>query len=123
MSSKRYPDEFKIEAVKQVVELGYPVAQAAKRLGITTMAISRHTHIPAICPAPLNSFIEIFSIASQRQQPPFATSASASAHDRDRDHRRDDLTQTSRVRHRDRTLPKTRHHGDLYPSPMRVWIR
>ena len=39
MSSKRYPDEFKIEAVKQVVELGYPVAQVAKRLGITTHSL------------------------------------------------------------------------------------
>jgi transposase-like protein len=29
MSSKRYPDEFKNEAVKHVVELGYPVAQVA----------------------------------------------------------------------------------------------
>lgn len=39
MSSKRYPDEFKIEAVKQVVEFGYPVAQVAKRLGITTHSL------------------------------------------------------------------------------------
>ena len=29
MSSKRYPEEFKIEAVKQVVELGYSVAEVA----------------------------------------------------------------------------------------------
>jgi transposase len=36
MSSKRYPDEFKIEAVKQVVELGYPVA---RRLGVTTHSL------------------------------------------------------------------------------------
>jgi transposase len=39
MSSKRYPDEFKVEAVKQVVELGYPVAEVAKRLGITTHSL------------------------------------------------------------------------------------
>ena len=39
MSGKRYPEEFKIEAVKQVVELGYPVAQVAKRLGITTHSL------------------------------------------------------------------------------------
>ncbi|WP_373018913.1 transposase, partial [Thiomicrorhabdus sp.] len=25
MSSKRYPEEFKIEAVKQITERGYPV--------------------------------------------------------------------------------------------------
>ena len=35
MSGKRYPDGFRIEAVKHVVELGYPVAEVAKRLGIT----------------------------------------------------------------------------------------
>ncbi len=29
MCSTRYPEEFKIEAVKQVVELGYPVAKVA----------------------------------------------------------------------------------------------
>ena len=32
MSSKRYPDEFKIEAVKQVVEYGHSVADVASRL-------------------------------------------------------------------------------------------
>ncbi|MGE4500298.1 MAG: transposase, partial [Hydrogenovibrio sp.] len=26
MSSKRYPEEFKIEAVKQIIERGYPVS-------------------------------------------------------------------------------------------------
>ncbi len=35
MSNKRYPDEFKIEAVKQVTERGYPVAEVAKRLGVS----------------------------------------------------------------------------------------
>ena len=39
MSGKRYPEESKIEAVKQVVELGYPVAEVAKRLGITTHSL------------------------------------------------------------------------------------
>jgi len=39
MSSKRYPDEFKIEAVKQVLELGYSVAEVARRLGITTHSL------------------------------------------------------------------------------------
>lgn len=29
MSSKRYPKEFKIEAVKQVIEKGYSVAEVA----------------------------------------------------------------------------------------------
>ena len=32
MSSKRYPEEFKIEAVKQVTERGHPVAEVASLL-------------------------------------------------------------------------------------------
>lgn len=36
MSGKRYPEEFKIEAVKQVVDRGYSVASVATRLDITT---------------------------------------------------------------------------------------
>ena len=35
-SSKRYTEEFKIEAVKQVTERGYSVADVAERLGTTT---------------------------------------------------------------------------------------
>ncbi len=37
MSSKRYADEFKIEAVKQVTGAGYSVAEVADRLGSTTV--------------------------------------------------------------------------------------
>jgi len=39
MSSKRYPDEFKIEAVKQVVDRGHSVAGVAGRLGMTTHSL------------------------------------------------------------------------------------
>lgn len=35
MSSKRYPEEFKIEAVKQVTERGYPVSDVATRIGVS----------------------------------------------------------------------------------------
>ena len=35
MSSKRYTEEFKIEAVKQVTERSYPVAEVAGRLGVS----------------------------------------------------------------------------------------
>ena len=35
MSSKRYPDEFKIEAVKQVTERGHAVADVGARLGVS----------------------------------------------------------------------------------------
>ena len=36
MKGKRYTEEFKQEAVKQVTERGYSVADVAERLGITT---------------------------------------------------------------------------------------
>ena len=39
MSSKRYPDEFKIEAVKQVLDRGHSVADVAGRLGMTTHSL------------------------------------------------------------------------------------
>jgi transposase len=35
MSGKRYPEEFKIEAVKQVTDRGYKVGEVARRLGVT----------------------------------------------------------------------------------------
>ncbi|HBW1846929.1 TPA: IS3 family transposase [Klebsiella quasipneumoniae subsp. quasipneumoniae] len=39
MSGKRYPEEFKIEAVKQVVDRGYSVSSVATRLDITTHSL------------------------------------------------------------------------------------
>lgn len=39
MSGKRYPEEFKTEAVKQVVDRGYSVASVATRLYITTHSL------------------------------------------------------------------------------------
>jgi len=38
-SSKRYTEEFKIEAIKQITERGYSVADVAKRLGTTTHSL------------------------------------------------------------------------------------
>ncbi len=35
MNSKRYPEEFKIEAVKQITERGHPVAEVASRIGVS----------------------------------------------------------------------------------------
>ena len=35
MSSKRYPEEFKIEAVKQITENRYPIAEVSSRLGVS----------------------------------------------------------------------------------------
>jgi transposase len=39
MSGKRYTEEFKIEAVKQVVDRGYSVYSVAERLGISTKSL------------------------------------------------------------------------------------
>ncbi len=39
MSGKRYPEEFKIEAVKQVVDRGYKVNDVAARLGVTSKSL------------------------------------------------------------------------------------
>jgi len=39
MSSKRYTDEFKKEAVKQVTERGYSVTEVAERLGVTSNSL------------------------------------------------------------------------------------
>jgi len=39
MSGKRYTEEFKIEAVRQVTDRGYPVAEVASRLGVTTHSL------------------------------------------------------------------------------------
>ena len=40
MSNSRYPEEFKIEAVKQVTERGLPIAEVAARLAETLLVSS-----------------------------------------------------------------------------------
>jgi len=39
MSGKRYTEEFKVEAVKQVTDRGYSVADVAERLGVTAKSL------------------------------------------------------------------------------------
>lgn len=39
MSSKRHTDEFKIEAVRQVTDCGFKVADVAERLGNHTQSV------------------------------------------------------------------------------------
>ncbi len=39
MTSKRYMDEFKAEAVTQVAERGVAVAEVAKRLGVSSHSL------------------------------------------------------------------------------------
>ena len=45
MSGKRYPEEFKTEAVKQVVDRGYSVSSVATRLDITTHSLEARSDI------------------------------------------------------------------------------
>ena len=40
MSGKRYTEEFKLEAVRQVVDRGYSIKEVATRLGITGNSLS-----------------------------------------------------------------------------------
>lgn len=51
MNSQRYPEEFKIEAVKQVTERQRPVAEVAERLGVSVHSlyawIRRYSKAPA----------------------------------------------------------------------------
>jgi len=39
MSGKRYSEEFKIEAVKQVTDRGYKIGDVAERLGVTPKSL------------------------------------------------------------------------------------
>jgi transposase len=48
MSTKRYAPEFKDEAVRQVIERGYSVAEVADRLGVS--AHSLHKWVKAVKP-------------------------------------------------------------------------
>ena len=39
MSSQRFPPEFKDEAVRQIIERGYSVAEVSERLGVSTNSL------------------------------------------------------------------------------------
>jgi len=39
MSGRRYTDEFKIEAVKQVTDRGHPAGEVASRLGVSQQSL------------------------------------------------------------------------------------
>ena len=39
MSGKRYTEEFKIEAVKQIIDRGYKLIEVADRLGVTSKSL------------------------------------------------------------------------------------
>ena len=48
MSAKRYPEEFKIEAVKQIVEHGHSVADVSRRLGVSTHSLNQWIRLQQI---------------------------------------------------------------------------
>ncbi len=39
MIQKRFPEEFKIEAIRQIVERGYPIAEVSARLAFSTHSL------------------------------------------------------------------------------------
>ncbi len=49
MSNQRYTPEFKDEAVRQVVDRGYRVAEVAERLGVSTNSL--HKWVKSIKPS------------------------------------------------------------------------
>ena len=50
MSSQRYPEEFRIEAAKQILEHGHSVADVSRRLGVSSHSLYkwvRQQKVPA----------------------------------------------------------------------------
>ena len=41
MSAERYPEDFKIEAVKQVTDRGYKIAEVAQQLGVAQTMVQK----------------------------------------------------------------------------------
>lgn len=53
MNDKRYPEEFKIEAIKQSVDRGHSIASVATRLHITTHSFYARVKNMALIHQPL----------------------------------------------------------------------
>ena len=51
MSSKRYPEEFKIQAVKQITDRGHPVAEVAARIGVSQHSLYQWLKQFGVAPA------------------------------------------------------------------------
>lgn len=70
MSTQRFTLEFKVEAVRQVIERGYSVADIAERLGVSTLSL--YKWVKAVTPDKtekqasdlLEAKSEIFVVAS-----------------------------------------------------------
>lgn len=51
MNQQRFPEEFKVEAAKQVLEHGHSVADVSRRLGVSTHSLYKwvkQQQIPAV---------------------------------------------------------------------------
>jgi len=63
MSGKRYTDEFKIEAVRQITDKGHKVAEVASRLGVTPYSlyswIKKFSKAPVVQKAELEQNAEV----------------------------------------------------------------
>lgn len=55
MSNKQYTDEFKAEAIKQVIERGFTVVDVATRIGIPKHTLYEWVHKARKVPAVLDS--------------------------------------------------------------------
>jgi transposase-like protein len=85
MSTQRYTPEFKDEAVRQVVERGYRVAEVAERLGVSTNSL--HQWVKAVKPSKADEqAVELFArsrgYGSSAANVPFPLGPFRSAFDR-----------------------------------------
>ena len=69
MSSKRYTEEFKVEAVKQVTDRGHSVADVASRLGISIHSLyawrKQYANPSATHPAAIDQASELRRVKSE----------------------------------------------------------
>ena len=48
MNAQRYPEEFRIEAAKQILEHGHSVADVSRRLGVSTHSLYKWVRLQQI---------------------------------------------------------------------------
>ncbi len=77
MSTQRFTPEFKAEAVRQVIERGYSVAETAERLGVSTHSLYKWVKAVTpdktekqaselLVPGSINGYTSLFLIAKKR---------------------------------------------------------
>lgn len=69
MSKPKYPDEFKIEAIKQITQRGHKVADVSQRLGVSQHSLYQwlktHSGAPAERQAQLTQTEELRKLKSE----------------------------------------------------------